>query len=211
MLVPTSGITTDYLIEHLEILGPTEGRSTRIRMLGWITLGPPKSLLEAERHALDAVEATLLVDRVRYTGRDDVMLAELAAGSVIAGTFTRSGTRSAPVLWCQERIAALAGKKPAGKLAIVVNSGNANAFTGRLGDGRDHGVSRSDPEQDEDDDGDQPERQAGQGKAPCYVAGHFCASPPARPTRGAVPGRGSDHRGRSSALVPTQASGERSS
>ena len=45
---------------------------------------------------------------VRYQGRADVMLAELAAGSVIAGTFTRSETRSAPVLWCQERIAALA-------------------------------------------------------------------------------------------------------
>jgi len=70
---------------------------------------------------------------VRYRNRDDVMLAELAAGSVMAATFTRSETRSAPVLWCQERIAALAGKNPAEKLAIVVNSGNANAFTGRHG------------------------------------------------------------------------------
>ncbi|MEM1162861.1 MAG: bifunctional ornithine acetyltransferase/N-acetylglutamate synthase, partial [Pseudomonadota bacterium] len=43
---------------------------------------------------------------VRYTtGRLDVMLAELAPGSVMAGTFTRSATRAAPVLWCQERIA----------------------------------------------------------------------------------------------------------
>ena len=70
---------------------------------------------------------------VRYAGRADVMLAELAAGSVIAGTFTRSATRSAPVLWCQERIAALAAQPPGTKLAIVVNSGNANAFTGRHG------------------------------------------------------------------------------
>ena len=70
---------------------------------------------------------------VRYAGRADVMLAELAAGSVIAGTFTRSGTRSAPVLWCQERIAALAAEPAVEKLAIVVNSGNANAFTGRHG------------------------------------------------------------------------------
>jgi glutamate N-acetyltransferase/amino-acid N-acetyltransferase len=61
------------------------------------------------------------------------MLAELAPGSVIAGTFTRSETRSAPVLWCQERVAALAAKSPGKKLAIVVNSGNANAFTGRHG------------------------------------------------------------------------------
>ena len=70
---------------------------------------------------------------VRYKGRTDVMLAELAPGSVMAGTFTRSETRSAPVLWCQERIAALAAKPSAKKLAIVVNSGNANACTGRQG------------------------------------------------------------------------------
>jgi glutamate N-acetyltransferase/amino-acid N-acetyltransferase len=70
---------------------------------------------------------------VRYQNRADLMLAELAAGSVIAGTFTRSETRSAPVLWCQERIAALADKSSIKKLAIVVNSGNANAFTGRHG------------------------------------------------------------------------------
>jgi len=72
---------------------------------------------------------------VRYRGRTDVMLAELAAGTVIAGTFTRSETRAAPVLWCQERLAALAAKPSGRKLAIVVNSGNANAFTG--GHGRD--------------------------------------------------------------------------
>ena len=70
---------------------------------------------------------------IHYAGRDDVMLAELAAGSVLAGTFTRSQTRSAPVLWCQERIAALAADPAFDKLAIVVNSGNANAFTGRHG------------------------------------------------------------------------------
>ncbi|HSF95333.1 MAG TPA: bifunctional glutamate N-acetyltransferase/amino-acid acetyltransferase ArgJ [Thermohalobaculum sp.] len=70
---------------------------------------------------------------VRYKGRTDVMLAELAAGSVMAGTFTRSETRSAPVLWCQERIAALAAAPSKKKLAIVVNSGNSNAFTGKSG------------------------------------------------------------------------------
>jgi glutamate N-acetyltransferase/amino-acid N-acetyltransferase len=70
---------------------------------------------------------------VRYKGRVDVMLAELAAGSVMAGTFTRSETRSAPVLWCQDRLAALAEKPSRKKLGIVVNSGNANAFTGDNG------------------------------------------------------------------------------
>ena len=67
---------------------------------------------------------------VRYrTGRLDVMLAELAEGSVMAGTFTRSQTRSAPVLWCQQQIA----RAPEGRMAILVNAGNANAFTGSHG------------------------------------------------------------------------------
>ncbi len=71
---------------------------------------------------------------VRYKGRKDVLLAEIAPGSVMAGTFTRSATRSAPVLWCEQRLAALAKAGPSAKpLGIVVNSGNSNAFTGRNG------------------------------------------------------------------------------
>jgi glutamate N-acetyltransferase/amino-acid N-acetyltransferase len=66
---------------------------------------------------------------VKYQGRTDVMLATLAPGSTIAGVFTRSATRAAPVLDCQEKIG---GTSDAGA-AILVNSGNANAFTGRNG------------------------------------------------------------------------------
>ncbi|MGR3320492.1 MAG: bifunctional glutamate N-acetyltransferase/amino-acid acetyltransferase ArgJ [Pseudooceanicola sp.] len=66
---------------------------------------------------------------VRYQGRTDLMLARLDPGTVMAGVFTRSSTRSAPVLDCQEKIGA---DSDAGA-AIVVNSGNANAFTGRNG------------------------------------------------------------------------------
>ena len=66
---------------------------------------------------------------VKYRGRDDVMLAALDPGSVIAGTFTRSATRAAPVLACEDRLAALVGAEP-GARAVLVNSGNANAFTG---------------------------------------------------------------------------------
>ena len=69
---------------------------------------------------------------VKHRGRDDVMLAALAPGSVIAGTFTRSATRAAPVRACEDRLAALVGAPP-GPRAILVNSGNANAFTGRGG------------------------------------------------------------------------------
>lgn len=64
---------------------------------------------------------------IRYTGRDDVMLAELAAGSAVAGVFTQSTMPGQPVIWCRECL-------PRGRVrAIVVNSGNANVFTGRAG------------------------------------------------------------------------------
>lgn len=79
------------------------------------------------------VEYATIAAGVRYrTGRTDVMLAHLAPGAVMAGVFTRSATRSAPVLWSEERLRALAGPAPEG-LAVVVNSGNANAFTGGAG------------------------------------------------------------------------------
>ncbi len=79
---------------------------------------------------IDGVRFAAVEAGVKYTGRLDVMLAEIAEGSAIAGTFTRSKTRAAPVLWCQENLAMGA---QAGGSAILVNSGNANAFTGNNG------------------------------------------------------------------------------
>ena len=70
---------------------------------------------------------------VRYEGRKDVMLAEIAAGATVAGVLTKSATRSAPVDWCRKILNAFARKAPTGKIGIVVNSGNANAFTGAGG------------------------------------------------------------------------------
>lgn len=66
---------------------------------------------------------------VRYNDRADVMLALLDPGTSIAGVFTRSATRSAAVLDCQEKI----GASNEDGAAILVNSGNSNAFTGRNG------------------------------------------------------------------------------
>lgn len=66
---------------------------------------------------------------VRYAGRVDVMLAVLDPGTSVAGVFTRSATRSAPVLDCQAKI----GSDPSGGAAFIVNSGNSNAFTGANG------------------------------------------------------------------------------
>ncbi len=65
---------------------------------------------------------------LKRNGKSDLFLAELAPGTVIAGVFTRSRCFSAPVAWCRE---ALHEEKAR---AIVVNSGNANAFTGLAGD-----------------------------------------------------------------------------
>ncbi len=64
---------------------------------------------------------------IRYVGRPDLLVAELAPGSTVAGVFTRSLTCSAPVVWCRD--AAAKGKAR----VLVVNSGNANAFTGAAG------------------------------------------------------------------------------
>ena len=69
---------------------------------------------------------------IKYQNRKDVMLVHLAPGTAMAGVFTRSSTRSGCVRDCQAK---LAMKVPADAgAAIVVNSGNSNAFTGAIGD-----------------------------------------------------------------------------
>jgi glutamate N-acetyltransferase/amino-acid N-acetyltransferase len=64
---------------------------------------------------------------IRYAGRTDVLLALFDKGTTVAGVFTRSKCPSAPVDWCR---AHLKGGRAA---ALMVNSGNANAFTGKSG------------------------------------------------------------------------------
>ncbi|MDP6388370.1 MAG: bifunctional glutamate N-acetyltransferase/amino-acid acetyltransferase ArgJ [Alphaproteobacteria bacterium] len=60
-------------------------------------------------------------------GSHDLFMAELAPGSTVAGTLTRSGFPGAPVEWTRKHL-------PRGKVrAIVANSGNSNVFTGRAG------------------------------------------------------------------------------
>ena len=80
---------------------------------------------------IDGVRFAAAEAGVHYKGRLDVMLAEIAAGSSIAGVFTQSATRSAPVLWCEK---ALKSANKSQACAILVNSGNANAFTGKNGE-----------------------------------------------------------------------------
>ena len=64
---------------------------------------------------------------IRYEGRTDVMLAVFDEGTSVAGVFTRSKCPSAPVEWCRARLKGTRAR------ALVVNSGNANAFTGKSG------------------------------------------------------------------------------
>ena len=81
-------------------------------------------------HHLPALAGARLAARacgVRYQGRTDVMLLELDPGSTIAGVLTRSLTRSAPVDICRKHL------KGGKARAILVNAGNANAFTGKVG------------------------------------------------------------------------------
>ncbi len=64
----------------------------------------------------------------KVPGSRDLLLVRLTAGTAIAGTLTRSRCPSAPVDWCRQHL-------PGGRVqAIVVNSANANAFTGTAGD-----------------------------------------------------------------------------
>ena len=70
---------------------------------------------------------------VRYRDRTDVMLARIDPGCTVAGAFTRSTTRSAAVVDCEAKLAELSGTVADGGLALLANSGNANAFTGRDG------------------------------------------------------------------------------
>ncbi|MEM9196930.1 MAG: bifunctional glutamate N-acetyltransferase/amino-acid acetyltransferase ArgJ [Pseudomonadota bacterium] len=93
-------------------------------------LAPPGGFPDLPR--VPGVRLAAVEAGVRYTGRPDVMLAEIAPGASIAGVFTRSATRSAPVLWCQEILAAQTGTTD-GPTGILVNAGNANAFTGSHG------------------------------------------------------------------------------
>ncbi|WP_255471017.1 bifunctional glutamate N-acetyltransferase/amino-acid acetyltransferase ArgJ [Paracoccus sp. M683] len=80
---------------------------------------------------IEGVEFASASAGIKYQGRTDVTLIRIAPGSSIAGVFTRSATRAASVLDCQAKL--LRPQKTQRGAAIIVNSGNANAFTGALG------------------------------------------------------------------------------
>ncbi|MGK2873035.1 MAG: bifunctional glutamate N-acetyltransferase/amino-acid acetyltransferase ArgJ [Alphaproteobacteria bacterium] len=67
---------------------------------------------------------------MRYQGRDDLLLMVFDKGTAVAGMFTTSKAPSAPVDWCRRQLRQGWGATR----ALLVNAGNANAFTGRKGD-----------------------------------------------------------------------------
>jgi glutamate N-acetyltransferase / amino-acid N-acetyltransferase len=101
---------------------------------------PPKAAA-ANGHAVSPLAPTLFASPpplagvrfatgqagIKYRDRTDVLLAVMAPGTQVAGVFTKSKTASAPVIWCQKGLASGTAR------ALVVNSGNANAFTGKAG------------------------------------------------------------------------------
>jgi glutamate N-acetyltransferase / amino-acid N-acetyltransferase len=80
-----------------------------------------------ELPAISGVRLATAAAGIRYAGRTDVLLALFDPGTTTAGVFTKSKCPSAPVEWCREHL------KPGKARALVVNSGNANAFTGKSG------------------------------------------------------------------------------
>jgi len=91
--------------------------------------GPVSPLAVAlpELPPLAGVRLSAAAAGIRYKGRTDVVMMEVAPGSTVAGVFTTNKCPGAPVDWCR---AALKGGKAR---MVVVNAGNANVFTGKAG------------------------------------------------------------------------------
>ena len=77
--------------------------------------------------AMEGVRLAIAETGIRYKNRPDVLLAILEPGTTVAGCLTNSKSRSAPVDWCADSL------KGGRARAVVINAGNANAFTGRAG------------------------------------------------------------------------------
>ena len=74
---------------------------------------------------IDGVTLSTAASAMKYTGRDDMLLMRLEDGGTLAAVFTRSDMAAAPVDWCRQQLA-----KGHATRALLVNAGNANAFTG---------------------------------------------------------------------------------
>lgn len=78
-------------------------------------------------HAVKGVRIGVAAAQVRYPNRDDVVLFELAEGSTVAGVFTANAFCAAPVQIAQQHLTQAAPRY------FLINTGNANAGTGKQG------------------------------------------------------------------------------
>ncbi len=92
-----------------------------------MTISPLAPSSYADLPALEGVRLAVGRSAIRYRERDDLLLMAFREGTQAAGVFTRSRTAAAPVAWCRD------GLKNAKARALIVNAGNANAFTGAQG------------------------------------------------------------------------------
>src|SRR6266853_791420 len=83
--------------------------------------------------AISGVKLATAAAGIRYQGRTDVLLAVMDKGTAVAGLFTQSKCPSAPVEWCRAKLKSGKSSRGGFARALVVNSGNANAFTGKTG------------------------------------------------------------------------------
>jgi glutamate N-acetyltransferase / amino-acid N-acetyltransferase len=91
------------------------------------TISPLAPKTVPDMPAIAGIRLATAAAGIRYKDRTDVLLVVFNEGTSVAGVFTRSKCPSAPVEWCRARL------KGARARALVVNSGNANAFTGKSG------------------------------------------------------------------------------
>ena len=96
------------------------------------TVSPLAPSTASDIFTVPGVTLSAVAAEVRYTGRDDVMMMKLDPGSTIAGVFTKSATRSAPVLWCENALSQLTDSNE--PIGVIANAGNSNAFTGSAGE-----------------------------------------------------------------------------
>ena len=92
-----------------------------------VAVSPLAPLHVPDMPVIPGVRLATAAAGIRYAGRTDVLLVLFDSGTTAAGVFTRSKCPSAPVEWCRAHLRS--GKAR----ALVVNSGNANAFTGKSG------------------------------------------------------------------------------
>ncbi len=87
-----------------------------------VGLQPPAQLLP-----VDGIRLSVVAAGIRYQGRSDLALIEMAPDSNVAAVFTRNAFRAAPIIVAQRHLARAAPRY------LLINAGNANSGTGKLG------------------------------------------------------------------------------